>query len=115
MMHSSKFLLLQKWIEQLSYLLEEPKVTRTSNFLKDDSKDAIVESSEIEVPRSPYDEVVMEDEDIYQMIVSPKNLGANDTLTTSPILPEMLVENEEVEVEEIVSQSVDTNFAINNF
>ena len=89
---------------------EEHKVTRSTNFLENGSKDAMVESCEIEVPRSPYDEVVMEDEDIYQMIVSPKNLGANETLTTSPILPEMLVENEEVEVEEIVSQSVDTNF-----
>ena len=91
---------------------EEHKVTRSTNFLENGSKDTMVESCEIEVPQSPYDEVVMEDEDIYQMIVSPKNLGANETLTTSPILPEMLVENEEVEVEEIVSQSVDTNFPL---
>merc|ERR1712238_432018 len=91
---------------------EEHKVTRSTNFLENGSKDTMVESCEIEVPQGPYDEVVMEDEDIYQMIVSPKNLGANETLTTSPIPSEMMVDNEEVEVEEIVSQSVDTNFPL---
>merc|ERR1712238_59926 len=89
---------------------EEHKVTRSTNFLENGSKDTMVESCEIEVPRGPYDEAVMEDEDIYQMIVAPKILGANETLTTSPIPSEMLVDNKEVEEEEKISQSVDTNF-----